>query len=63
MCDAKTPFLVIPRFVAKVLPLLYDVAKKFTALYSFLIAEWSYFFSFFFVLLASLADFLLRFCN
>ena len=35
--NAKTPFLVIPRFVAKVFPLLYDLAKKFTALYSFLI--------------------------
>ena len=34
--NAKTPFLVIPRFVAKAFPLLYDVAKKFTALYSFL---------------------------
>ena len=68
--NAKTPFLVIPRFVAKVFPMLYE---KFTALYSvfdcrmiaewsFLIAEWSFlivrFRTAFF-----LADFLPRFCN
>ena len=53
--NAKTPFLVIPRFVAKAFPLLYDVAKKFTALYSFLIVLFRT--AFF------LADFLPRFCN
>ena len=41
---------------AKAFPLLYDVARSFTALYSFCDRTLS-------VLLASLADFLPRFCN